>query len=113
MQELKELNVKELEKSIKKNKIALTFLIIIFVLLALYVIIVLGDLSSTKQIIGRKEYDAQMTELQEQVTALDEDVTKAEEKIQGYFEDLEENQATLTALQADLEAINNGTYTED
>ena len=95
----------DVEKAVKKNKIILTILIIAVILLALYNVIIGGDISSAKNMIER-QYSEQTSELQVSIDDLAADKEKAVAEIEEYTAEIEQ-------LKADLEAINNGTYVEE
>lgn len=97
--------MQNLEKSLKKNQRIIAIMIIVVALLLVYSIIIAGDISSAK---GKTErsYDAVMLELNEEIASIEEDTVECQEDIAKY-------EAKIAELTADIEAINDGTYTED
>lgn len=97
--------MQNLEKALKKTRVTLTILIIAVILLALYAIIIAGDISSAKTK-TQLAYRDQLAALNEDITGIQDDTAADEEKIAGYQED-------IAALNADIAAIQAGTYTGD
>ena len=104
------INIKELEKSIKKNARILAVLIILVILLGIYSIILAGDISSVDAIVQRKYYAEDMVAAEEGIVDLEEGITKAEGSVAKYAEEIAGYDEQIAALEADIEAINNGTY---
>jgi uncharacterized protein YlxW (UPF0749 family) len=95
--------MQNLEKALKRNKIVSTILIIALILLILYAIILSGDVKSAKTQ-TKLAYRDQLAGLSEDITKIQDDTASDEEKIAGYQEDID-------ALNADIAAIEAGTYT--
>ncbi len=95
----------DVEKALKKKKRILIVLIIVLILLALYTIILAGDVSSVRQIEERK-FAEQESELETDIEKLVSEKEKAEADIAEY-------EADIAELTATLESIENGTYVEE
>jgi uncharacterized protein YoxC len=95
--------MQNIEKALKKNKIYVTILIIALILLVLYAIVIAGDIKSAKTK-TQLSYRDQLVELNEQITGIQDDTASNDEKITGYQEDID-------GLNADIAAIQAGTYT--
>ncbi len=95
--------MQNLEKALKKNKIVISILIVAVILLVLYAIVIGGDIKSAKTK-TQLSYRDQLVDLNEQITGIQDDTASNDEKIAGYQEDID-------ALNADIAAIQAGTYT--
>lgn len=95
--------MQNLEKALKKNGRIMTLLITALILLILYAIILSGDIGSAKSKI-RLSYREQIADLTTEITDIQDGTAANDEKIAGYQEDID-------ALNADIAAIEAGTYT--
>jgi len=95
--------MENLEKSLKKTGRIKTLLIVITVLLIIYAIIVMGDISSAKTKV-RNAYADEIAAIETELADIESDTKKAEEKIAGYEADIAEHEAVIAA-------IKDGTYT--
>jgi septal ring factor EnvC (AmiA/AmiB activator) len=95
--------MQNLEKALKKNGRIMTLLITALILLILYAIILSGDIGSAKSK-TRLSYREQIADLTTEITDIQDGTAANDEKIAGYQEDID-------ALNADIAAIEAGTYT--
>ncbi len=94
--------MENLEKALKKTGRVKTLLIVLVILLALYSIILAGDISSAKTKV-RNAYADEIAAIETELSDIESKTEKAEDKIADYEE-------SIAGYTATIEAIKDGTY---
>ena len=96
--------MENLEKALKKTGRIKTLLIVIVALLAVYSIILFGDISSAKSKV-RNAYADEIAAIETELSEIETKTKKAEDKIAGY-------EASIAGYTETIEAIKAGTYSK-